>query len=212
MSDILIRNATIADLEGVMDVEKEWPVEQRATLDKFKARLEKFPEGFFVAEGNGEIVGTCTSCVTNYSFENPKLLGTWDKATNFGYLIEPKRIEYPNAIYIVSGIVKREWRNKGVYLPLLAQAQVNLSRSMGFKFTIAGAIIPGYSDYCEKHGHIKAEDYVFLKHGKKLVDPFLERYRQFGFTVPDKNHVMENYYPDIPSRNYAALVIHKSGQ
>ena len=34
--DFTIRNADTSDLDAVMDVEAEWPEEQRATVDKFE--------------------------------------------------------------------------------------------------------------------------------------------------------------------------------
>lgn len=41
-------------LDAIMKVEESWPENQCASKEKFLARLEKFPDGFFVAEFRGQ--------------------------------------------------------------------------------------------------------------------------------------------------------------
>ena len=81
----------------------------------------------------------------------------------------------------------------------LALGEVDVAQREGFRYVVAGATIPGYQRYCEKHDEMPAADYAFL-----------EIYRPLGFRVPDRRHVVPNYYPDPASRGYAALVVHEA--
>jgi hypothetical protein len=189
-----------------MKVEENWPENGRAPREKFLARLEKFPQGFFVSEINGKICGTMTACLVHYEPRKPHLFQNWDEVTNYGYLYEVGAVQNPNALYIVSGVVdKRFWWLK--ISDALIKAEVNLAKSLGLRYVVAGAVIPCYDRYCKKYGEIEAQKYVFLKREERCVDPFLEKYRQLGFSVPDEKHVIKDYYPDAASRHYAALVV-----
>lgn len=206
--NLIVRPACYDDLHEIMKVEEIWPANERAPKEKFLARLEKFPEGFFVAELEGKICGTMTSCLLHYEPAKPQLFQNWDKVTNQGYLHEPGVIQNPNALYLVSGVVDKEFRGRGIF-DALVKAEVNLAKNLGLRYVVAGAVIPGYDRYCKKHGKIEAQKYVFLKRGKRCVDPFLEIYRKLGFLVPDEKHAIKDYYPDAASRHYAALVVLK---
>jgi len=92
----------------------------------------------------------------------------------------------------------------------LALGEVDVAQREGFRYVVAGATIPGYQRYCEKHDEMPAADYAFLERRGRLIDPFLEIYRPLGFRVPDRRHVVPNYYPDPASRGYAALVVHEA--
>ena len=84
--DISIRNASLKDLDQIMEVELSWPEGERAPREKFIARLEKFPRGFFAAESDGRIVATLTSCPLRYEQAEVGLLRNWDVVTNCGFL------------------------------------------------------------------------------------------------------------------------------
>jgi len=203
-----IRCACYEDLDSIIKVEENWPENERAPLEKFLARLEKFPQGFFVSEFEGRIYGTMTSCLVHYEPSKPHLFQNWDEVTNHGYLYEIGAVQNLNALYIVSGVVdKRFWWLK--IFDALVKAEVNLAKNLGLRYVTAGAVMPGYNRYCKKHGEIEAQKYVFLKQGERCVDPFLETYRRLGFSVPDEKHVIKDYYPDAASRHYAALVVHR---
>jgi hypothetical protein len=205
-SGMIIRNASLRDLAGILDVEQDWLEGQRAGEDKFVARLEKFPKGFFVAEIDEIIVGTSTSCIIHYDPMTPEVLASWDAVTNNGYINHPEDVENPNALYIVSIGIKRNYRGKGIF-ERFATAQVGLAVSLGLPYVVAGAIMPGYDSYCKRHGDVVAEEYAFMQSGYRLIDPLLEMWRKLGFSVPDKRHVVQDYFTDYKSRNYSAIVI-----
>lgn len=66
MKKIFIRNATIDDLDIIYNIEAEcFPKAEAATYDSFKERLTTFPESFFVAELDKNIIGFINGCSTD---------------------------------------------------------------------------------------------------------------------------------------------------
>jgi hypothetical protein len=202
-----MRQATVADIDEIMRVEEDWPEDQRATRDKMLARLKKFPEGFWVLERDGQIAGTLTSCPIRYERSAVGAFKKWDEVTNHGYLPDID-MATANALYLVSGSLRKDARGGKAYA-LLIETPVGLARRIGLEYVVAGAKIPGYNDYCRRHGEVDARDYAFLSLNGCLVDPFLEMYRGYDFAVPDRDHIIEEFYPDAPSRNYGAIVVRK---
>src|SRR5512145_1905954 len=66
MNEIIIRNALPEDLDECFLVETSgFPPEEAATRETIRLRIETFPEGFFVAELDGRVVGMLNSAATN---------------------------------------------------------------------------------------------------------------------------------------------------
>lgn len=64
--DVLIRQVRPEDLDAVARVEAVcFPEAEAATRDSFAQRIGAFPESFFVAEKDGEIIGFINGCVTD---------------------------------------------------------------------------------------------------------------------------------------------------
>jgi hypothetical protein len=205
---IRIRNATPADLPAILQVEESWPESGRAGADKFLARLEKFPQGFFLACNDapaGEIVATITAMPLRYRADHMQGFKNWDMVTRQGYL-PPIDLENANALYIVSGVIDQRYRGQDIFAPMVLR-EVALAASLGLRYVVAGAVLPGYRRHCEKHGDCLAHEYCSMRRGQHLVDPLLAMYEAIDFSVPDASHVIAEYYPDDASRNYAALVV-----
>jgi hypothetical protein len=126
--------------------------------------------------------------------------------TNNGYLFEHTDLAACNALYIVSGVIDNAYRGLNVFGPGILKV-VEAAASLDKQYVVGGAVIPGYRKYCERHGATDAFQYCSRRVGKHLADPLLALYESIGFTVPDREHVVEGYYPDDASRNYAALVV-----
>jgi hypothetical protein len=210
--EITFRNAVRADLEGILAVEESWPEGGRAGADKFLARLERFPQGFFVAsiveEGREKLVATLTSMPLQYDATHLETFRSWDVVTNRGYLFPEMDLARCNAIYVVSGVVDNAYHHLNLFGPGVLLA-VDLAQRLGMRSVIGGAVIPGYKRFCERHGPVDAFSYCGRRRGRTLVDPLLAMYESIGFAVPDAAHVIPEYYPDDASRNYAALVVRK---
>ena len=66
MNEIIIRHVLPTDLDDCFLVETSgFPAEEAATRETIKLRLETFPQGFFVAEINGRVVGILNSAATD---------------------------------------------------------------------------------------------------------------------------------------------------
>lgn len=66
MSDVNIRNVTEADLDGCYEVEIAcWPPEEAAAKETVERRIAAFPQGFYVAESDGRVIGMLNSCCTD---------------------------------------------------------------------------------------------------------------------------------------------------
>ncbi len=207
---ISIRQAVPSDLPSILLVEQSWPEDGRASADKFLARLEKFPQGFFLACVHDEagvevVVATITAMPLDYQ---PLTMGNfkcWDQVTNHGYLHDTD-LTLCNALYIVSGVIDSRYRGHNIFGPMVLR-QVALAQSLDMRYVLAGAVIPGYQKYCNQHEEISAFEYCTSRRGKHLVDPLLAMYETIEFSVLDALHVIPEYYPDDASRNFAALVV-----
>jgi hypothetical protein len=204
------KNAEIADLPKILEVEKSWPESGRASADKFIARIEKFSKGFLLIlknlpTGEEKVIATITTMPLLYS---PTLVGqftTWDKVTNYG-MLDDCSLQNKNALYIISGVIDKDHRGENVFEYAVLKI-VKLAQDLGLRYIIAGAVIPGYKKYCQNVGTLPAWDYCQLRKGSKPVDPLLAMYESIQFKVPNSLHVVSEYYPDDASRNYAALVV-----
>lgn len=66
MSETIIRHVLAEDLEECSIVEASgFPPEEAASHDTIQLRIDRFPEGFLVAEVDGKVVGILNSAATN---------------------------------------------------------------------------------------------------------------------------------------------------
>lgn len=203
---IRCRNATPEDLPGILEVEKSWPEASRAGADKFRARLERFPAGFFVACIGDRIVATITAMPARYDPAHLERYRDWASVTNDGYLFAQPDLAACNAIYIVSGVIDKDHRHLNIFDPMVLK-EVELAQGLGLRYVVAGAVLPGFRKYAEENGAVDPHAYCSARRGSRLADPLLAMYERIGFSVPDARHVVAGYYPDDASRNYAALVV-----
>ncbi len=79
MNKIKIRNVLLEDLECVTQIEATcFPAAEAAPRNVFKERISVFPEGFFVAELNNEIIGFINGGVTNETHIEDEFFITMD--------------------------------------------------------------------------------------------------------------------------------------
>lgn len=199
------RNATMNDVPQLIELEKVWPESSRATEDDFIRRINRFPEGFFVAEDESGIIGSIIAHPYHYEPKNLSNFKSWDTVSETCYGSD-QPISGGNVLYIVSGTSNKaaydaNFFNEGIRLML------ELAMKLGLEAVVAGALLPGYANYLKINNWRCAEDYVFETRRGRCVDPLIEKYRRLGFQVPDKHHVIANYFPDENSLNYSALVL-----
>lgn len=125
LMDIKIRRASIGDLDAVTKVEAScFPRAEAASRGAFKQRINTFPESFFVAESDGEIIGFINGCLIN---------GT----VIYDELYKDAALHVPNGDYqTIFGLdVVPEYRNKGAAAQLINHL-IEVSRVRGRKGVI----------------------------------------------------------------------------
>ncbi len=147
---ILVRNARPSDFPALADMEEAvWTPEKVEPLGvkHFEAWHRCYPEGFFVAESNGRLVGfTCLETV-NFSLDAPlpNYFRTFNELTNNGYI---EGVHQPNANHHFGPTICSI--EKGAAHPLL-RAILDLSAER--KQPLLGASrMPGLHAYIETNG------------------------------------------------------------
>ncbi|MEK6825653.1 MAG: hypothetical protein AABY00_02615 [Nanoarchaeota archaeon] len=203
MDYISIRSATPKDLPAIVELENTiWPEGTRAPKEKFESRLAVFPEGFFLAFKNNQLIGASTSEIIDYAPTSPPT--SWEFITDNGY-IKNTHIPNGNALYIVSlGALSRSGGGSA-----LLSRQKELAQQKGLQYLVLGARIPGYDSYCTSVKTISIEEYVKLtREDHALHDPELRFYTKNGLSLA---RIMPNYMEDDQeSRNYGALMVWKN--
>jgi len=194
-----IRNTREDELDKVVKLENTiWPEGTRASREKFENRLRIFPQGFFSAFRNNEMIGVSTSEIINYDPQNPPI--SWESITDNGFIRDTHNSS-GNALYVVSiGAISRSGAGSA-----LLQAQKKLKQELNLQYLVLGARIPGYDAYCRENGDIPIQDYVILKREDgELLDPELRFYTRNGLSI---SKIMPNYMEDDKeSRNFGAIV------
>lgn len=180
-----------------------WPKEIQATIEKFKSRLDIFPEGFVtISLPEVGIVGVSTSEIIDYDPTIP--INSWEAITDNGWI---KNTHTPsgNALYVVSLGVSPQFSNMGIGT-LLLKEQVIFTQFKALKYLIVGARIPGYSTYHKIHHSTLIQQYIYLKRDDGLpVDPEIRFYTKNGLRVIKTiSNYMKN---DSESENYGAVMI-----
>ncbi|MEM7100002.1 MAG: hypothetical protein AAF541_17175 [Pseudomonadota bacterium] len=190
----------------VLELELEWPESQRASPETLAKRFAKYPDGFLLAWHEQTAAGLLTFVPVKYSSDDLSGFESWDQVTNGGDLHWP--VEKANALYIVSGLVRSGYHDKHIFEFGVSEV-AGLAKQLGYDYVLAGARIPGYRRFFEKHGPIAAHEYAALEHRGRLRDPLLQMYRALDFNVPNANHIKADYYPDESSMDHGALVVHQ---
>lgn len=195
--------AEYSDLPQLLELEKVWPEKARATYEQLKYRIDTFAEGYIVAVDKTGVIASIICHPYVYNPDDLSLYPNWKSVVAKCYEYKP---EETNALYIIAGTCK-PGPYAGRVFDFGIELVVALAKKMGKRYVVGGCLLPGYARYKEKHGDIPAADYVFTKSNNRWIDPLIEKYRHHGFSVPSKEHVVENYYGDMASCNYSALVI-----
>lgn len=157
-------------------------------------QLNMFPEGQFLAEIQGRVVGYTTTLIvtleedTYYSYAEITGTGTFSTHNPFG-----------DTLYGADIAVLPELRGKGIAGKLYA-ARKKLLHRLNLRRMVAGGRIPGYSQYA---GRLTAEEYVRSVIHSELTDPTLTPQIRSGYQVKG---VYMDYLSDEKSLNYATFL------
>ncbi|EJO5347616.1 GNAT family N-acetyltransferase [Clostridium botulinum] len=160
--NIRIRQVSIEDLDEITEVEmKCFPQAEAATKSSIRDRINIFPESFFVAEIDGEIIGFINGCVTN-------------ETVIYDELFKDSKLHVKEGHYqAIFGLdVIPEYRNKGVAAKLM-NYMIEVSRSKarkGIILTCKNKLI----DYYKKFGYVNKGISKSVHGGAQWYDMILE--------------------------------------
>lgn len=120
--EINIRQILLQDLDRVSEIEKVcFSEKEAAARESLKRRIITFPQSFFAAEKDGEIIGFINGCITNAT-------SIYDK------MYEDSSLHIPNGDYqAIFGLdVMPDYRNQGVAAQLM-NYMIRMAKKAGRK-------------------------------------------------------------------------------
>lgn len=165
------------------------------TKRNFAMQLAAFPEGQFLAEVDGQVVGYATSIIVQLDDENQ--LYTYNEITGSDSFSthEPGG----DTLYGADIAVHPDYRKRGVAQALYAERRKLLQR-YNLRRMMAYGRISGYSNYA---GRLTAREYVSKVIAGDLYDPALNVHLKAGYQV---KRVLLDLFWDDSSLNYATVL------
>lgn len=177
--NIKIRRWTEADLPAVVACHKaaypDYPEDGgHYTERSYRLQFEAFPEGQYLAEIEGKIVGYATAIIvqleddTQYTYPEITGAGSFSSHTPAG-----------DTLYGADIAVHPAYRGRGISKQLYKRRK-QLMKRYNLRRMIAHGRIPGYSNYA---GILTAQEYVDAVEQGKLQDPALNAHLMAGYQV-----------------------------
>ncbi|RFU60684.1 bifunctional GNAT family N-acetyltransferase/carbon-nitrogen hydrolase family protein [Bacillus sp. V59.32b] len=192
-----IRNLKHGDIDQIIAMQAVcFPGMSPWKREQLESHLEIFPEGQFVAEYDGKVIGSCSSLIINFDEYDDR--HSWDDVTDNGYITNHDPNGYN--LYGIEVMVHPDFRRMKIGQRLY-EARKELAAEMNLKSIIIGGRIPNY----HKHsGELSPREYVKEVQHHKIYDPVLTFQLLNGFTLMRIN---PNYLPDDKASNkYATLM------
>ena len=195
---LTIRNLTHADIAAATDLQRRvYNAIPPFRPEQFESLLGHFPEGQFVAELDGRLVGIAISLVVLW--DDYSLHHTWDSVTNEGHF--DTHDMSGRTLYGAEVCVNPDCQGQGIGHALY-EARRKLCRAMNLKRIIAGGRLPGYREHA---AHMSPQEYASRVIWGDLYDPVLRFQLNQGF---DYCGILHGYLPSDPeSIGNAALIV-----
>lgn len=193
------RNATIQDVPSIVDLSvRVYGEEGSYTEDMLNGVLNTFPEGQFVAEYNGDIVGFCATFII--AGKHALKPHTWLEITGNGYGTRHDE----NGDYLYGMDVFVDSRLRGLRIgQRLYDARKTLCKTLGLKGIVFGGRMPNLSKRIKQVG--SAQGYLDQVLIGAIRDPVI------GFQLRNKFEVigtLPKYLPfDAESLGYASHMV-----
>jgi len=189
---------TAQDFDGAIALERSvFPDIPAFTHQQFENLLEHFPQGQFVAELDGKIVGMAISLVVLW--DDYSLHHTWNSVINYGSF-DTHNMK-GRTLYGAEVCVDPNVRHQGIGHALY-EARRKLCQAMNLKRIIAGGRLPGYGKYADS---MLPEEYAKRVIWGDIYDPVLRFQLGEGFNYCG---ILHDYLPaDAASMGNAALIV-----
>lgn len=197
-SSIQVRRAALEDVPEIIRVENEtWPPGEAATEAMFRSRIQTFPEGVYLAEHQGRLVGVVAFERLDYDIDNP--IPTWKEATDNG-TIRGSHDPNGNTIFGIDlSATPRAPHGTGTRL-LYEVGRYAIYNNL--KRGILGGRIPKYSEYADR---MTAQEYLDAEDDQgRPLDPEVRFYKRAGLKI---GKVLPGYFDDPSSLSYGVLLI-----
>lgn len=195
---INVRLTTLNDVNEINSIiTKTYPGIPGYSRDTIKAQLNHFPEGQFVVEFNGVVVGFCMTFIISEKLA--AVPHTWKEITGSG--MASRHDPLGDYLYGMEICVDPGFRGKKIGERLYNERK-KLCQNLGLAGIIFGARIPGYTK--RKKVYKTPEEYLEAVNARQVKDPTVSFQMKNGF-VP--MFVIPNYLPsDVESLGYAVLM------
>lgn len=187
---VTVRNAELSDIPGIVALTGRVYKEQPPyTPGMIQGQITKFPNGQFVVDYDGEIVGYAASF--RISERHALSQHTWDDITGGGYAARhnPKGAWLYGMEVCVDPTRRRLRIGQRLY-----DARQSLCESNDLKGIVFGGRMPGWAR--KKKAYPDPVDYVRDVQDKKITDPTISFHLKSGYECLG---VLKGYAPDDPA-------------
>ena len=199
-NSVIVRTMSEEDIPQIVQLQKaSFPVMASEGVywkhDHLLSHLEVFPEGQFVAEYRGKIVGSCSSLIIRLPTEYAE--HTWMSACGNSFF----KNHSPNGDSLYGADVSShpDFRRLGIATKLY-DARKNLAMNLNLRRIIAGGRLVNYCEYAEKMTPL---EYVNKVKKREIKEPVLSFQIRNGFKFVK---ILPNYMKDPRSLNYATFI------
>lgn len=200
VSHVIIRTMTKEDISKIVELQKASFPDMASEgvywkSHQLEAHLEVFPEGQFVAEYHGKIVGSCSSLIIK--LEPEYKAHTWKEAC--GDSLFKNHDPNGDTLYGADVSTHPDFRRLGIATKLY-RARKDLAIQLGLKRIIAGGRIFNYCNFAKE---LTPLDYVKKVKRREIKEPVLSFQLRNGFKFIK---ILPNYMKDPRSLNYATFI------
>ena len=169
--------------------------ESLADLRKLQMQLDAFPDGQFLAEIDGKVIGYAASLIVRLDDDSPWY--SYDEITGAGTFSthDPSG----DTLYGADIAVHPDYRGTGIAGKLYVRRK-NLLKKYNLRRMVAGGRIPGYAHHAKK---MTAERYIEKVKKGELKDMALSAHLKAGYDVLSVHYA---YLNDRESMNYATFI------
>lgn len=199
-SHVMIRIMTEKDIPKIVELQKiAFPAMAAEGVywkpEQLKVHLQVFPQGQFVAEYNGKIVGSCSSLIVQLKSEYEE--HTWKEACGDSFF----KNHDPNGDTLYGADISShpDHRRLGVATKLY-DARKALAIKLNLRRIIAGARL---LNYCENAEELSPLEYVHKVKRHEIKEPVLSFQLRNGFKFIK---ILPNYMKDPRSWNNATFI------
>ena len=199
-SSVITRTMTREDIPNIVELQKvAFPYMAAEGVywkpDQLESHLKVFPEGQFVAEYHGKIIGSCSSLIITLEPEYKE--HTWKEACGDSFF----KGHNPNgdSLYGADVSAHPDYRRLGVATKLYG-ARKALAINLNLRRIIAGGRLFNYCDYAKELTPI---EYVKKVKKHEIKEPVLTFQIRNGFKFIK---ILPNYMKDPRSLNYATFI------